>query len=68
MTQLNLQKTEMDSNFISLADTSRGICNMKDTESLLCEYFSAFEIKEWARCEGQASTDTLKGKTIFIQT
>ena len=68
MTQLNVLKTEMDSNFTSLAGTSRGICNMKHTESLLCEGFNAFEIKEWARCQGQASMDTLKGKNIFIQT
>lgn len=65
MTQLNLLKPERDSNLTSLADISRGSCNMNDRESLLCECFNVFEIKEWARWQGEASMDMLKGK-IFL--
>lgn len=46
MTQFNLLKTEMDSSFTSLCGTSRGICNMVDTESFLCECVNAFEIRK----------------------
>lgn len=38
---------------------------MNDRESLLCECFNVFKIKEWARWQGEASVDTLKGK-IFL--
>ena len=65
MTQLNLLKLGMDSNLTSLSGTSRGNCNMNDRESLLCECFNVFEIKEWARCQWETSMDTLKGK-LFL--
>jgi len=38
---------------------------MNDRESLLCECFNVFKIKEWARWQGEASVDMLKGK-IFL--
>lgn len=61
MTQLNLLKLEMDSNLTSLADTSRGSCNMNDRDHSFVNV-NVFETKEWAGWQGEASMDMLKGK------
>lgn len=65
MTQPNLLKTEMDSILLLYASTSRGICNMDDTEPLLCECINAFAIGKLARWQGKASVDTPKENKFY---